>query len=52
MCPLKHHTGVSMKTVVAKEFQVQVREEIPESPSAVFASPALADMAAGAPAVL
>lgn len=33
MCPLKHHTGVSMKTVVAKEFQVQVREEIPESPS-------------------
>ena len=32
-----------MKTVVAKEFQVQVREEIPESPSAAFPSPPLAD---------
>ena len=49
MCPLKHHTGASVKTVVAKEFQEQVREEIPESAPAVFPSPPLADIAAGAP---
>lgn len=39
MCPLKHHNGAPMKTVVAKEFQVQVREEIPESPSCSFSFP-------------
>lgn len=49
MCPLKHHTGASWKTAVAKEFQVQVRQKIPESPSAAVLSPPLAGILAGAP---